>query len=147
MLTISAALALSMALQPVESWHDHAVADRCHRAPESCAWTAASPAVLDAVEHAESRGRWWAVGAGARCLGPFQLCHQFARLPWPLLFVRPLARIEAGRQLDGWIAAADGQLAPALAAYRCGWAGLRGRCGVRYAAAVLRRAAEIQAQE
>lgn len=103
-----------------------------------------APAVLDAVAWAESRDDWRAVSPGARCIGAFQLCSRFSAIPAPLAFVPHFARREAARQLRAWQARAGGRLAPALAAYRCGLAGLRGRCGARYAAAVLEHAAALE---
>ena len=96
--------------------------------------------VLDGVEWAESRGDPFAVSRDWRCLGAFQLCTRWSALPAPLAFVPPLARREAARQIAAWQRRAGGRLAPALAAYRCGRGGLRGKCGQAYAAAILARA-------
>lgn len=98
------------------------------------------PAVLDGVRWAESRGRWLVRSRSGRHHGPYQVGEAWAELPVVLLYVEPLGRAEADRLIRRWLRRSGGQLAPAMAAYRCGNGGLRGECGRAYAAAVLERA-------
>lgn len=134
---LAAAILAALTPAPPRTWHDEAVADRCNARPDSCAWSASSPELLEAVAAVESGGQWWAVSPGGGCFGKFQLCARFARLPWPALFVPALAEHEARRQLDGWIGLAGGNVRRGLAGYRYGYPGLRGLRGDEYAAAVL----------
>lgn len=101
----------------------------------------ASPVVLDAVRWAESRGFWFARSPKGLHVGAYQAAVRFAHLRAPLLYLEPLARLECRRHLRVRLRQSGGDLRLALAAYRCGNAGLRGRCGTPYADAVLRRVA------
>ena len=91
--------------------------------------------MLDAVTHAESRGAWSAVSR-AGCVGIMQVCPRWAEVPRWALFVPPVNRLEGARLLAYWHHRARGDWQLALAAYRCGNAGLRGKCGQAYARAV-----------
>ena len=132
---LAAALAAIMAPPTAPNWHDLQVLDRCGHRPDSCAWLSSSPELIEAVGAVESGGKWWAVRDSH--LGKFQIGTRFSRMPWPALFVPALAELEARRQLDGWLEVAGGNVRRGLAGYRCGYAGSRGRCGDKYAAAVL----------
>jgi len=94
--------------------------------------------MLDAVTHAESRGTWSAVSR-AGCVGVMQVCPRWAEVPRWALFLPAVNRLEGARLLAYWHRRAHGDWQLALAAYRCGNAGLRGRCGVVYARGVLAR--------
>ena len=95
-----------------------------------------------AVEQAESRGQWW-VKSKSGCRGVMQVCPQWAKVPRAWLWIPDVNRDEGRRLLAYWLGKAHGRWLPALAAYRCGWGGLRGKCGSRYALHVLRHAATL----
>jgi soluble lytic murein transglycosylase-like protein len=94
------------------------------------------PHILAGVERVESRGNPWAVSRSG-CIGVMQVCPHWSPVPWPLLFVPQINRAEAARQLAYWHKRAH-SWRRAVAAYRCGNAGLRGRCGRVYASLILR---------
>ena len=93
--------------------------------------------VVAAVEHVESRGQWWARSGCHR--GVMQVCTRWARVPPAMLWLPEVNRAEGLRLLRYWHRRSGGNLRLTLAAYRCGWAGLRGECGVAYARTVLAR--------
>lgn len=93
-------------------------------------------AVAALVEHAESRGEWYAKNGCHR--GVMQVCTRWSRYPASWLWVPALNREEGRRLLAYWHRRAGGDWHRAVAAYRCGWGGLTGKCGARYAAEVLK---------
>jgi soluble lytic murein transglycosylase-like protein len=93
--------------------------------------------VAAAVEHVESRGHWYAKRGG--CLGVMQVCPQWAHVPRAWLWLPEVNRAEGQRLLIYWLGKAHGHWLPALAAYNCGWNGLTGKCGTRYARRVMLR--------
>ena len=97
------------------------------------------PARLErAIEQAESGGDPW-VKRGA-CRGLWQVDYRYAsplvRKSPALLYVPQTALEEGRRALAGWVRACGGDLTCGLRGFRCGWAGVRGECGSKYAAAV-----------
>lgn len=90
--------------------------------------------VAAAVEVVESGGQWWAQRGCHR--GVMQVCTRWARVPAAQLWLPVVNRAEGVRLLRYWHAKAGGDWSRALAAYNCGWAGLRGKCGRGYAARV-----------
>ncbi len=91
--------------------------------------------VAAAVEVVESRGEWWAQRGCHR--GVMQVCTRWAKVAPARLWLPADNRREGRRLLAYWYRQRH-DWAYALAAYRCGWAGLRGRCGAGYARLVLR---------
>lgn len=91
------------------------------------------------VEYAESRHNPFVVSR-AGCVGLMQVCPQYSQLPRSLLFLPAINRAEGCRMLAYWRKRAHGDWHKALAAYRCGNAGLRERCGNGYARRILARA-------
>ena len=99
--------------------------------------------LVAAVEHAESRGVW-SVKSPAGCVGLMQICPRWSPVrPRWLLWLPPVNRIEGARQLAHWHRRAHGDWSRAIAAYRCGNRGLRGKCGRVYARLVLGKALAI----
>ena len=66
-----------------------------------------------------------------------QICTQWAKVPASHLWIPSENRREGVRLLRYWRGKSGGDWAFALAAYRCGWGGLHGRCGAGYARRVL----------
>ena len=93
--------------------------------------------VAAAVEQVESGGDPQAVRGCYR--GLMQVCTRWAHCKPDELFDPTVNRREGKRILGYWYRKAHGDWAFALAAYNCGWAGLRGECGTAYARRVLRR--------
>jgi len=91
--------------------------------------------VAAAVEQVESRGQWYAERGCHR--GVMQVCTQWAHVPASHLWIPAVNRQEGVRLLRYWRGKSGGDWAFALAAYRCGWGGLHGRCGAGYARRVL----------
>jgi hypothetical protein len=91
--------------------------------------------IAAAVEVVESRGEWWAQRGCHR--GVMQVCTRWAHVPAAQLWLPVANRREGVRLLRYWHAKAGGDWQRALAAYHCGWAGLRDQCGRSYAARVL----------
>lgn len=106
-------------------------------------WLAVPPEIVAAVERIESHGVWWTVSHSG-CIGVMQVCPQYSHAPWPLLFLPPVNRYYGARELRYWHRRAHGDWSLALAAYRCGNAGLRGECGTAYADTVLRMAKQAR---
>lgn len=94
-------------------------------------------AVAVAVEAVESEGHWW-VRSRSGNRGVMQVHPKWAAVPPAMLWVPEVNRAEGRRLLTYWHKQAHGHWAFALAAYNCGWSGLKGRCGTRYAQRVLR---------
>lgn len=97
------------------------------------------PARLErAIEHLESGDNPWA--KRGMCRGLWQVDARWAsplvRKAPALLYDRAVAREEGRRALAGWVKACGGDLTCGLRGFRCGWAGVRGECGSKYAAAV-----------
>lgn len=93
--------------------------------------------VAAAVEQVESRGNPRAVRGCYR--GLMQVCTRWAHCTPDELWDPDINRREGKRILGYWLKKAKGDWAFALAAYNCGWAGLRGKCGTGYARRVLGR--------
>lgn len=93
--------------------------------------------IIESVEYAESRGSWTAKSK-AGCIGVMQICPRWSAVrPRWLLWIPVVNRVEGARQLAHWHHRAHGNWKRAIAAYRCGNAGLRGKCGQVYARRVL----------
>jgi len=101
--------------------------------------------VAEAVEQLESGGAWWAVSRSG-CVGVMQICPRWADVPRNHLLIPEINRREGIRLLRYWHNKAHGDWWATLAGYRCGWSGLRGKCGHRYAGAVIRLARKLQKQ-
>lgn len=102
------------------------------------------PARLEwAIEYTESGGDPWS--KRGVCRGLWQVNAEYAsphvRKSPALLYDPVVSRAEGRRALHGWSKICRGDMTCALRGYRCGWAGVRGECGSKYAAAVQRRAA------
>jgi hypothetical protein len=91
--------------------------------------------VAAAVEQVESRGQWYAERGD--CRGVMQVCARWAHVPPAQLWLPDVNRREGIRLLRYWHGKAHGDWAFALAAYNCGWGGLKGKCGQGYARKVL----------
>lgn len=96
-------------------------------------------AIRAAVEDVESHGRADVVSSSG-CVGLMQVCPRWSIVPRALLFEPQINRLEGVRLLAHMHRAARGNWSRALAAYRCGNAGLRGECGQGYARLVLAKA-------
>lgn len=94
--------------------------------------------VAVAVEQVESGGRWWVENGG--CVGVMQVNPRWSIYRRAALFDPNVNRQEGRRILDYWLKRSRGDLQKALAAYNCGNAGLRDKCGQGYAQRVLRLA-------
>lgn len=94
-----------------------------------------------AVEYVESRGNPNVVSRDG-CVGLMQVHPRWAKVPRAQLFDPETNRAEGRRLLKYWHGRAKGDWLLTLAAYRCGWGGLRGECGQRYARIVLARIKE-----
>lgn len=94
-------------------------------------------AVAAAVEYVESGGQWWARNGCHR--GVMQVCTRWAHVPAAWLWYPEVNRAEGRRLLTYWWGKSGHRWAYALAAYNCGWRGLKGKCGTGYARAVLRK--------
>lgn len=90
--------------------------------------------VAAAVEVVESGGQWYAERGCYR--GVMQVCTRWAKVPAAQLWIPNVNRAEGRRLLAYWYRQRH-NWAFALAAYNCGWAGLQGKCGMRYARKVL----------
>ena len=98
-------------------------------------------AIISAVIWIESRGVATAVNG---CnVGLMQVCTRWTRATAAELRDPEINRREGERILRAWRRQAGGDWSRALAAYNCGWGGLRGRCGQSYAARVLRLARSL----
>lgn len=91
--------------------------------------------VAAAVEQVESRGEWYAERGCHR--GVMQVCTRWAKVAPARLWLPEDNRREGKRLLAYWYRKGGHSWAFALAAYRCGWGGLRGQCGKKYASVVL----------
>lgn len=108
------------------------------------AWSKAPafPARLEAaLVHAESRGVPWV--KNGPCMGLWQVNYRFAsplvrRYP-ALLYLPPIGQAEGRLALAYWRRQCRGRMRCALAAYTCGWSGVRGTCGGGYADGILAR--------
>jgi hypothetical protein len=97
--------------------------------------------VAAAVEQVESRGEWYAERGCHR--GVMQVCTRWSKKPAAQLWIPDINRQEGRRLLTYWHGKAHGDWWAAVAAYRCGWAGLAGNCGKGYASTVLRIARRL----
>lgn len=93
--------------------------------------------VAAAVEVVESQGQWW-VESRAGNRGVMQVHPKWANVTPAMLWIPEVNRAEGRRLLTYWHHQAHGRWAFALAAYNCGWGGLKGKCGKGYARRVLR---------
>ncbi len=101
--------------------------------------------IAAAVEVVESRGEWWARSTSGN-RGVMQVAPQWARVPAAQLWLPDVNRREGRRLLVYWYGKARGDWWNALAAYRCGWGGLSGKCGTGYARRVVAVAKRAAAQ-
>lgn len=92
--------------------------------------------VAAAVEVVESGGQWYSVSKSG-CVGVMQVCPQWSKLPRNWLLIPWINRREGTRILFYWYKKSKGKWTYALAAYNCGYGGLKGRCGMGYARKVL----------
>lgn len=92
-------------------------------------------AIAAAVEQIESRGQWYAQSGCHR--GVMQVCTRWAKVAPSMLWIPEVNRAEGRRLLLYWHRQANGDWSKALAAYNCGWRGLRNECGKTYARRVL----------
>lgn len=99
--------------------------------------------IAQAVEHFESRSQWWAVSRSG-CVGVMQICPRWADVPRNQLLIPEINRREGIRLLRYWHSKSHGDWWLTLAGYRCGWSGLRGKCGKTYANNVMRLARKIR---
>jgi len=72
-----------------------------------------------------------------------QVCTRYAHCTPDELYDPEINRREGERLLRYWYRHSHGDWGKALAAYNCGWGGLRGTCGTHYAARVLRLARSL----
>ena len=93
------------------------------------------PTVATAVERAESGGDWLARNGSH--VGLMQVGTRWSAWPTVLLYLPTVNRWEGRRLLRYWHRRAGGDWLRAVAAYRCGNAGLQLKCGATYARAVL----------
>lgn len=103
------------------------------------------PARLEwAIEQTESGGDPWVKRGSHR--GLWQVSSRWAtplvRKSPALLYDPEVGRAEGRRHLHGWLKVCDGDMRCALRGYRCGWGGIKAKCGRSYAAKVLRLAAD-----
>ena len=94
--------------------------------------------IVAAVEHVESRGDPTAVSRDG-CVGLMQINPKWSKYTAEQLKDPEINRAEGKRLLRYWYRQARGSWLLTLAAYRCGWGGLKGRCGVKYARVVMAR--------
>lgn len=94
------------------------------------------PAIQKQVEYVESGHKPFVVSR-AGCVGLMQVCPRYSQVPRLLLFVPVINRAEGCKMLAYWHKRAGGNWQRALAGYRCGNAGLRGKCGDTYAKRIL----------
>jgi hypothetical protein len=73
-----------------------------------------------------------------------QVCPKWAHVPRDNLLIPEVNRQEGIRLLRYWHGKSHGDWWATLAGYRCGWNGLRGKCGHKYARAVLKLARTMQ---
>ena len=97
--------------------------------------------VAAAVEQVESRGQWYVERGCHR--GVMQICTRWAKVSAAQLWIPEVNRREGKRLLTYWHGKAHGDWWTAVAAYRCGWGGLSGKCGKAYANAVMVRARRL----
>lgn len=100
-------------------------------------------AVAAQVEYVESRGNSTVVSRDG-CVGLMQINPRWSKYTAEQLKDPETNRAEGRRLLRYWHRQARGSWLLTLAAYRCGWGGLKGQCGTRYAKLVLRRARALQ---
>lgn len=93
--------------------------------------------VLTAIEHVESRGNPKVVSRDG-CVGLMQVDPRWSKYTKVQLLDPAINRAEGRRLFLYWHRKAHYRWAFSLAAYRCGWGGLEGRCGVQYAKQVCR---------
>ena len=97
--------------------------------------------VAAAVEQVESGGNPRAVRGCYR--GLMQVCTRWAHCTPDELYNPEINRREGERLLRYWYRQGGNDWSKGLAAYNCGWGGLRGTCGKHYAARVLRLARSL----
>ena len=96
-----------------------------------------------AVEYVESNGNPCAVSSSG-CIGLMQVCPRWSLVSRDQLFDQDINRFEGVRILADNLYAAHGNWRRALAGYRCGGRGLRGKCGSVYARRVLALARKMR---
>lgn len=95
-------------------------------------------AVAAQVEYAESRGNPTVVSRDG-CVGLMQINPKWSKYTAEQLKDPAVNRAEGIRLLRYWYRQAKGSWLLTLAAYRCGWGGLKGQCGRGYSRAIIRR--------
>lgn len=95
-------------------------------------------AVAAQVEYMESRGNPRVVSRDG-CVGLMQINPRWSKYTAEQLKDPETNRAEGLRLLRYWHKQARGSWLLTLAAYRCGWGGLEGKCGQGYARIILRR--------
>jgi soluble lytic murein transglycosylase-like protein len=88
--------------------------------------------VLAAIEHVESRGNP-AVVSRDGCVGLMQVNPKWSKYTKAQLLDPATNRAEGRRLFLYWHHKAHYHWAFSIAAYRCGWGGLTGKCGTGYA--------------
>jgi soluble lytic murein transglycosylase-like protein len=98
-------------------------------------------AIISAVIWVESRGVPTATHGCYR--GLMQVCTRWAHCTPDELYNPEINRREGERLLRYWYRQGGNDWGKALAAYNCGWNGLKGKCGTAYANRVLRLARSL----
>ena len=93
--------------------------------------------IIDSIEYQESRGNIF-VKSNTYCTGVMQIDYRYSPVPRQLLRIPYINRIVGTRAIRYW-KRRSGNMKLALAAYNCGNAGLKGKCGIGYANSVLGR--------
>mgnify|MGYP003705251839 CR=1 FL=1 len=91
--------------------------------------------IIDSIEQQESGGNIFVKG-NTYCTGLMQIDYRYSPVPRPLLRIPYINRIVGTRAIRYW-KRRTGDINVALAAYNCGWKGLKGQCGTGYAKSVL----------
>ena len=73
-----------------------------------------------------------------------QVCPKWSKYKKAELLVPEINRMEGERLLKYWLGRSGQNMKKALAAYNCGNAGLKLKCGVGYANIVLAKARKVQ---
>lgn len=97
-----------------------------------------SDKIIDSVEFTESRGEYTVKNNGS-CTGLMQVNYHYTTVPRPLLKVPVINRAVGTKMLRDWYHKSGDNMKNTLAAYNCGYGGLRGSCGVGYANMTLAR--------
>lgn len=99
---------------------------------------AISDKIIDSIEFQESRSNIFVRNNGT-CIGLMQVDYRYSKASKDMLRIPLVNRVVGVRALKNWKKRANGDIRKALAAYNCGNAGLRDKCGLRYSLTVLNR--------